>query len=113
MAEPAESISPELRSAFFEAGWRYVDWQFGGPEPQVPFRREFFPISVVCGFVIECKNEKLPSDFADVLWRLIGDTRRDLKEDLSKDWSYHAGARCLIGLTNDRNAKYQRQRGAP
>jgi hypothetical protein len=100
---PYMSLPDDLKKAFLEAVMRCSEWKFGGTEPEMPFNRQLYKISAVCHFILACKNEPLPDNLADVLARLPDELRADLVEYLGKDWSYHAGARCVIRLVANRN----------
>lgn len=107
MVEPSNPLTDNLKDAFLRAVVKYADdWGFGEPEPDVFFGGKIHTISAICRFVLEHKDEDLPAGLPNVLWRLADENRRDLKGDLSKDSTYHGGARCLRELVSSRSKRF-------
>lgn len=99
---PSRPLTDDLKNAFFEAMMRCLEWKVDSTEQEMPFNMQLYKISAVCHSLMTCKNEPLPGKLADVLARLPDRIGTDLIEELGKNWSYHGGARCVLGLIEDR-----------
>jgi hypothetical protein len=107
MSDDPNPLPTAFREAFGQAIIRFDDWQHGGPEPSIQVEGKWITISGFCELIRICRDEKLSPELFDVVWRLPDETRRDLKERLAKDQSYHAAAHCLSELTKDKNRRYR------
>jgi hypothetical protein len=108
-------LPDEMKRAFERAVYCFNDWrQHGGSESlvQIGSGRKHVTIGEVCNFVLNFDNESLPDDLYGFLLRLrISETtRQTLINNLSRDRTYHAGARFLRGLTIDHHAREERRK---
>jgi hypothetical protein len=108
MAEQSP-IPTDLSAAFHRAVWSFRDWGFARFEPSVSVNQNPFLMSAVCDLVIKFRDP-LPSNVFDKLLSYTLEGPPSLRRDLVEDRSYATGARCLLKMVRDRNAKYQQQR---
>lgn len=97
MAEKPNPLTPALEQAFRDAVLECKHWtRDPGDEPEVYVGYDnCAKISAVCEYVLACENKPMPKLTLYPLYDLPDHTRRELKELLDRDESYHAGARCL------------------
>jgi hypothetical protein len=107
--QPDEPLPEDVRAAFREAIRLYADWKFGGSEVAMSFRGfQKVSLSGVCDVVVGYRNEPLPENVHDELWKLMAG-RFNLKEELAEDPTYATGARCLDKLIQDQRADDRRR----
>jgi hypothetical protein len=99
-----EAVPEDVRQVFWDAIHLYAGWTPApdAPAPTLRFRNLIVSLSSVCDLVLGYKNEPLPLNVHDELWRLIDDGHTTLKAALAADPSYATGARCLETLIQAR-----------
>jgi hypothetical protein len=101
-----ETIPEDVRQAFWDAIRLFANWTPApdAPAPTIRFRSLIVSLSGVCDLVLGYKDEPLPLNVHDELWRSIDDRHTGLKAALATDPSYATGARCLDTLIQARRA---------
>jgi hypothetical protein len=101
-----ETIPEDVRQVFWDAIRLFANWTPApdAPAPTIRFRSLIVSLSGVCDLVLGYKDEPLPLNVHDELWRLIDDRHTGLKAALATDPSYATGARCLDTLIQARRA---------
>jgi hypothetical protein len=97
MSEKLDPLTPALEQAFRDAVFECKHWTRDPtqePEVYVGFD-DCAKISAVCEYILACENKPMPKLTLYPLYDLPDQTRKELKELLDRDASYHAGARCL------------------
>ena len=97
----------EYEKAFCEAVERYSEeWSPVLPDhPQVAAGGKWHPIRGICALVRGNPN-KLSEQIIDQLFRTMHAQQHDeLRLNLIKDQTYATGAKCLIDLVDERNAR--------
>jgi hypothetical protein len=78
----------------------------------VAINRGPWPISWLCDLVLLYENERMPDGpYRDHLRALSDKSRRDLKDRLCADQTYHTAAFCLRELIRDQRAELERRAG--
>ena len=98
--QPSEAMPEDVRQAFWGAVRLFGHWKSDSAAadtspPALKFRGLIVSLSGVCDLVLAYKNEPLPMNVHDELWRRIDTVQTKLKEELAIDPSYATGARCL------------------
>jgi hypothetical protein len=109
MVEPSKDPIPlNLAEAFAEAVSRFqLTWSPAEHGPEISIGRKPFSLKAVCSLV-DSFEDKLPDDVFDVLDLCLDATQIRSKEDLGRNQTYAAGARCLRKLIEDRESEYRR-----
>jgi hypothetical protein len=102
MVEPPQPIDPNLAQAFSDALGQLRDWNGGGDEPKVLYRFREYPISTICGFVIEY-NDPVPPSIQNFLISMRIEPPLELP-----GFTYAAAARDFLKEIDTRKARYQR-----
>ena len=110
MNEKRAVLPSDIREAFHNAFGEFWRWK-SGTEPVVAINRGPWPISWLCGLVLLYENERMPDRPYRDLRALPDESRRDLKNNLSADQSYHTAALCFRELIRDRRAELERRAG--
>ena len=97
MSEKLNALTPALEQAFRDAILECKHWtRDPGDEPEVYVGFDnSAKISAVCEFVLACENKQMPKLTLYPLYDLPDHARKELRDLLDRDESYHAGARCL------------------
>ena len=95
--QPSEPMPEDVRKAFRDAIYIYVDWKYDRPERSISFRRlQQVSLNELCDLVLSYRNEPLPVNVHDELWNLIDNTRINLKVELATVPSYATSAHFLL-----------------
>lgn len=103
-------LPSDIREGFHAAFGEFWRWR-GGIEPVVGINRGPWPISWLCDLVLLYENERLPDDPYRDLRALLDEPRRNLKNKLSADQTYHTASLCFRELIRDRRAEFERRAG--
>lgn len=97
--QSSQPIPNDVREAFLDAVRLYDDWKSGGPERLVSFRKvKRISMTGMCELILSYRNEPLPENVHNDLWKLMDETGVNLKLELTADPSYRTGAQCLLKL---------------
>jgi hypothetical protein len=103
-------LASDLRERFHAAFGNFRGWG-GGIEPVVVISRGPWPISWLCDLILLHENERMPDGPYQDFRALPDESRRDLKNKLSADQTYHSAALYFRELIRDRRAELERRAG--